>query len=292
MTRNILVTGSDGQLGSELQTLAGESQAPADWQWYFTDKDDLDITNAKAVDDFCEDKDINTIINCAAYTAVDKAESEEALADLINHQAAKNLATTAKAQQISLVHISTDYVFDGKNHQPYTEQDRPNPQSAYGRTKLAGEQAMQQINPANSMIIRTAWVYSSFGNNFVKTMLRLGAERDALNVVYDQIGSPTYARDLAAAIIAIIPQLDNCDVALYHYSNEGVCSWYDFAKTIFELAGVACTVNPIISAQYPTPAARPHFSVLDKAAIRSACGIGIPYWKDSLKDCLAIIADQ
>lgn len=286
MTRDILVTGGNGQLGSELQTLVTEKNVPGEWRWYFTDKDELDITDTKAVDDFCRDNNINTIINCAAYTAVDKAESEEALADLINHQAAKNLATTAKSQHISLVHISTDYVFDGKNHKPYTEQDRPNPQSAYGRTKLAGEQAMQQINPANSIIIRTAWVYSSFGNNFVKTMLRLGAERDALNVVYDQVGSPTCASDLAAAIIAIIPQLDNRDVAIYHYSNEGVCSWYDFAKAIFELAGVDCTVNPIISAQYPTPAARPHFSVLDKQEIKSSYNVTIPYWVDSLRNCL------
>lgn len=291
MTKRILVTGANGQLGNELQQQA--KTAPADWQWIFSDVDTLDITNLDAIEKLCQSENINTIINCAAYTAVDKAESDSSLADAINHQAVKHLASVSKQQGISLIHVSTDYVFDGANHKPYTENDLPCPINVYGKTKLDGELAMQAINPANSIIIRTAWVYSSFGNNFVKTMLRLGRERKELGVVSDQIGSPTYARDLAAAIVAIVPQLNNNSVELFHYTNEGVCSWYDFAHTIFELSGIGCAVNPINTSDYPTPAQRPHYSVLNKKALKNTFGITIPYWKDSLNDCLsALIADK
>lgn len=288
MPTNILVTGANGQLGSELCYLSINKPALCEnTQFFFADKATLNITNKKAVEAYCTSNGITHIINCAAYTAVDKAESEPELADAINHQAVKNIAEVAKARNIAVVHISTDYVFDGTNHKPYTEADAPNPQSVYGKTKLLGEQALQQINPANSIIIRTAWVYSSFGNNFVKTMLKLGKEREELNVVVDQIGTPTYARDLAEAILQIIPQLNNTNVQVYHYSNEGVCSWYDFAVAIFEIAGVDCKVNAIPSSEYPTPAARPFYSVLDKKEIKNLEPVvHINWWRHSLNDFL------
>ena len=227
---NILVTGGNGQLGSELKEIAPNYQ---DYNFLFTDVKDLDITNHTAVAAFIESNNITVIINCAAYTAVDKAESEPELADAINHLAVTNFAQIAKDKNIKLIHISTDYVFDGNNHKPYVETDTPNPQSVYGKTKLDGELAMQQINPANSIIIRTSWVYSKFGNNFVKTMLRLAETRDEISVVTDQVGTPTNAADLAKAILNILPQIKNEIVELFHYSNEGVCCWYDFAKTVF-----------------------------------------------------------
>lgn len=289
MPVNILVTGASGQLGSELHYLSeNKPELCANMQFFFADRHTLDISDKAAIESFCGSNAISHIVNCAAYTAVDKAESEPELADLINHLAVKNLAEVAKAQNIALVHISTDYVFDGTNHKPYTETDTPNPQSVYGKTKLLGEQALQQINPSNSIIIRTAWVYSSFGNNFVKTMLRLGKERDTLNVVADQIGTPTYARDLAAAILHIIPQLssDTKMVKVYHYSNQGVCSWYDFAKAIFEIADINCKVNAIASSDYPTPAKRPENSVLNGEKIQQAFGFVIHSWNESLQRCL------
>jgi dTDP-4-dehydrorhamnose reductase len=280
---NILVTGANGQLGSEIKALAPKY---TDYNFIFTDVADLDICNHKDVATFIEAKHVNAIINCAAYTAVDKAEEQQELSDKINHLAVANFAQLAKERHIKLLHISTDYVFDGTNHKPYLETDMPNPESVYGNTKLAGEQAMQAINPANSMIIRTAWVYSSYGNNFVKTMLRLGKDRDEINVVADQIGTPTHAADLAQAILSILPKLKNETVELFHFSNEGVCSWYDFAKAIFEIKGVDIKVNPIESTQYPTPAKRPFYSVLNKASIKATYQLDIPYWKDSLKRCL------
>ncbi|MDB4225923.1 dTDP-4-dehydrorhamnose reductase [bacterium] len=275
----ILITGSNGQLGSELRDLAPKYP---NYNFIFTDIEELDICNHTAVANFIEVNQINTIINCAAYTAVDKAEEQFEIADNINHLAVANFAQLAKDNNIKLIHISTDYVFDGTAHKPNTETDTPNPQSVYGKTKLAGETAMQQINPANSIIIRTSWVYSSFGNNFVKTMLRLGKERDELNVVADQIGTPTNAEDLAQAILTILPQIENTKVELFHYSNEGVCSWYDFAKAIFEIKNMAIKVNPIESSQYPTPAKRPFYSVLNKASIKEKYQLVIPYWKESL----------
>ena len=277
---NILVTGGNGQLGSELKEIA--SNYP-DYNFLFTDVKQLDITNHPAVAEFIKSNDITVIINCAAYTAVDKAESEPEISDAINHIAVANFAQIAKDNNIKLVHISTDYVFDGTNHKPYVEIDTPNPKSVYGKTKLDGELAMQQINPANSIIIRTSWVYSKFGNNFVKTMLRLVETRDEISVVADQVGTPTNAADLAKAILNILPQIKNETVELFHYSNEGVCSWYDFAKAIFEIKGLPIKVNPIESKQYPTPAARPFYSVLNKSKIKRDSQIQIPDWRGSLR---------
>jgi dTDP-4-dehydrorhamnose reductase len=294
-TKHILVTGSNGQLGSELRDLIEKfDQGESSWRqnsvFHFTDREILDITDNSAIEDFCEKNSVEVIINCAAYTAVDKAESEAETADRVNHLAVRSLSEIAKAKDIALIHISTDYVFDGKHYRPYDETHPGSPQSVYGQTKHDGEQAMLEINPKNSLIIRTSWVYSSFGNNFVKTMLRLGKERDELNVVSDQTGSPTYARDLAEAIIKIIARKDflqeKDSVKIFHYSNEGTCSWYDFAKAIFELAGIDCRVHPISTEAYPTPAARPHFSLLNSEKIKEAYGLSIPYWKDSLRECL------
>ena len=235
---------------------------------------------------FIEVNAIDTIINCAAYTAVDKAETDEIVADSINHLAVENFAKIAKEKGIKLIHISTDYVFDGKAYKPYLEIDAPNPQSVYGKTKLQGERAIQKINPGKTIIIRTSWVFSSHGNNFVKTMLRLGKERDELGVVSDQIGSPTYAGDLAKAILAILPKVTNDEVGIFHYANEGICSWYDFAKTIFELEGLQPKVNALESFQYPLPASRPFYSVLNKRKIKETYQLEVPHWKESLKLCL------
>jgi len=277
---NILVTGGNGQLGSELKEIA--SNYP-DYNFLFTDVKDLDITNHTAVAAFIKSNNINVIINCAAYTAVDKAESEPEISDAINHLAVANFAQIAKDNNIKLVHISTDYVFDGTNHKPYVETDTPNPKSVYGVTKLDGELAMQQINPANSIIIRTSWVYSKYGNNFVKTMLRLAETRDKISVVADQIGTPTNAADLADAILTILPKISNKTVEVFHYSNEGVCSWYDFAKTIFEIKEISIKVNPIETSQYLTPAVRPFYSVINKNKINIEYKLVKKYWIDSLK---------
>lgn len=276
---NILVTGGNGQLGSELKEL--ELKFPQ-YHFMFTNVEMLDICNHQAVAAFIEVNQITTIINCAAYTAVDKAEEQFELADKINHLAVANFAQIARDKNIQLVHISTDYVFDGTSHKPYTETVTPNPRSVYGKTKLDGELAMQKINPENSIIIRTSWVYSKFGNNFVKTMLRLGKEHKKLSVVADQIGTPTNAADLAKAILIILPKINNKTVDLFHYSNEGICSWYDFAKAIFEIGGLTLSVSPIETKDYPTPAKRPCYSVLNKRKIKEVYHIDIPYWKDSL----------
>jgi len=288
---NILVTGSHGQLGSELrflietQGLSGENE-----NFFFTDKKTLNIVEHQAVEQFIKDNDIDIIVNCAAYTAVDNAEENLIMADAINREAVKSLAEFSKKYNIKLIHISTDYLFDGNNYKPYTEDIQSNPQGVYSKTKLAGEQEIKQVKPANAIIIRTSWIYSSYGHNFVKTMLRLGKEKESLDIVYDQVGTPTYARDLARAILEIIHQSHNSseekDVEIYHYSNEGVCSWYDFAKAIFELSDIECKVNPIETHQYPTPAKRPHYSILNKAKIKNTFNIEIPYWRDSLLSCL------
>lgn len=285
---NILVTGSNGQLGSEIQELS--SHFP--YTFFFTCKEKLDITNEHALHSFIEAHAIHAIINCAAYTAVDKAESEEALADKINHQAVKYLASVAKEKNIKLIHISTDYVFNGTNYRPYLETDATNPQSIYGKTKLLGENALLHVKLPNSIIIRTSWVYSSYGANFVKTMLRLGKEKDALGVIYDQVGTPTYAKDLAKAILDILPLISTTQTEIYHYSNEGVCSWYDFAKEIMKMAKLTCKVNPIETAQYPTPAKRPHYSLLNKTKIKNDYTVDIPYWKDSLDECLKALGER
>lgn len=279
----ILVTGTNGQVGSELKEL---SSLYKQYEFFFIDRKIMDMSNPEAISNYFKDKTFYAIINCAAYTAVDKAEAEPELADLINHKAVEALARIAKEKNIKLIHISTDYVFDGKNYKPYLETDKVNPLNVYGKTKLAGEEAILSISPANSIIIRSSWVYSSFGNNFVKTMMRLGRERDSLNVVFDQIGTPTYAGDLAQAIMDLLPQIQNLKPSIYHYSNEGIASWYDFSKSIFELSEIECSVLPIGALHYPTPAARPHFSLLDKSLIKNQFNISIPYWRDSLLKCL------
>lgn len=280
---NVLVTGANGQLGSEIRALS--TYYPGN-NFMFTDFSQLDITNHADVKNFIEVNNTTVIINCAAYTAVDKAESDEVKANEINNLAVQNMAKIAKKKNVKLIHISTDYVFDGNGHQPYKEDDLPNPQNVYGKTKLEGEQAMQMINPDKSIIIRTSWVYSSFGANFVKTMLRLGSERNELGIIADQIGTPTYARDLARTILDILPKLENKSVEVYHFSNEGVCSWYDFAKAIFESEKTPIKVSPIETIDYPTPATRPFYSLMNKRKIKETFELDIPYWKDSLKVCL------
>jgi len=289
MSKHILVTGANGQLGSELYALT-EQNSYDELYFHFTDKENLDITNKSKIEDFCKENNIRVIVNCAAYTAVDKAEDDVENADAINHLAVKSMAEIARSQSIQLIHISTDYVFDGSNSIPYIEEDNVNPQGIYGKTKLDGENAMIAVCPEKSMIIRTSWVYSRFGNNFVKTMLRLGKQRDELGVIFDQVGTPTYAKNLAESILDIIQsqrEYEPNSVEIYHYSNEGVCSWYDFAKTIFELSNISCNVNPITTEQYPTPAKRPHYSILNKTKIKKDFKLDIPYWKDALTVCLS-----
>ena len=287
-TYNILVTGSMGQLGSEIKELASKYS----YNFFFTDRNNIDITSKDSIKEFCQTNSINVIINCAAYTAVDKAQSDIENADLVNRKAVKKLALVSQELNIKLIHISTDYVFDGKNFKPYCEEFQTNPQSIYGKTKLDGENEMRDINPKNSIIIRTSWIYSYYGNNFVKTMLRLGKEKEELGVIFDQIGTPTYAKDLAKIILDIVPQIDNQKVEIYNYSNEGVLSWYDFAKEIMKMAKLNCKVNPIETYQYPTPAKRPHFSLLNKSKIKQKFNIEIPYWKDGLDDCLKRLGER
>ncbi len=279
--KRILVTGANGQLGNEMQILAAEN---VQHEYFFTDVDTLDICNEKAIADYVKENRIDVIVNCAAYTAVDRAEDNEALCDKLNHWAPGSLATAAEECGASLIQISTDYVFDGTAHLPYTETVEPCPNSVYGRTKLAGEQlAMERCS--RTMIIRTAWLYSCFGNNFVKTMLRLGRERESLGVVFDQIGTPTYARDLAQAIFAAINQ--GIVPGIYHFSDEGVCSWYDFTVAIHRLAGITdCKVSPLHTNEYPAKAPRPNYSVLDKTKIKKTFGIAIPHWEESLAVCI------
>ena len=287
-TYNILVTGSMGQLGSEIKELASKYS----YNFFFTDRNNIDITSKDSIKEFCKTNNINVIINCAAYTAVDKAQSDEINADLINRKAVKKLALVSEELNIKLIHISTDYVFDGKNFKPYVEEFQTNPQSIYGKTKLDGENEIRDINPLNSIIIRTSWVYSYYGNNFVKTMLRLGKEKEELGVIFDQVGTPTYAKDLAITILNIVPQIENSKVEIYNYSNEGVLSWYDFAKEIMKMAKLNCKINPIETYQYPTPAKRPHFSLLNKSKIKSKFNLEIPYWKDGLDDCLKRLGER
>jgi dTDP-4-dehydrorhamnose reductase len=276
----ILVTGANGQLGSELQVLSKLQQID---EFFFTDVEELDITNHEAVKMYLIENKINTIVNCAAFTAVDNAEDNFDLCDKINHLSVLNFAILAKELGLKLIHVSTDYVFDGEKNTPYNEEDVPNPKSVYGSTKLAGENAILKIAPKNTIIIRTSWVYSSFGNNFIKTMLRLSKERGTINVIADQVGTPTYAKDLAEAILVLNTSLENNIPNILHYSNEGVCSWYDFAKAIFEIKGIDCMVNPIDTESYLTRAKRPNYSLLNKAKIKQTYKITIPYWRDSLK---------
>lgn len=279
--KNILITGANGQLGNEMRLLA---EVNKEYTYFFTDVAELDICDEQAVMSFVVDHQIDIIVNCAAYTAVDKAEDNKELCDKLNHIAPGYLAKAIQARGGYLVQVSTDYVFDGTAHIPYTEEQPTCPDSVYGITKLGGElEAMKYC--ANTMIIRTAWLYSTFGNNFVKTMLRLGREKDALGVIFDQIGTPTYARDLAVAIFAAIHK--GIVPGIYHFSNEGVCSWYDFTQMIHHLAGIEnCKLRPLHTEEYPTKAKRPHYSVLDKTKIKNVYGIEIPYWVDSLKECI------
>ena len=278
---NILITGCNGQLGNEIQLLEKENPQH---QWFNTDVQELDITNVDAVRLFVQEHQIDGIVNCAAYTAVDKAEDNEELCTKLNAEAPAYLAKAIGDRGGWMIQISTDYVFDGSKHTPYVEDDDTCPNSVYGRTKLVGELNVQKFCEC-SMVIRTAWLYSTFGNNFVKTMIRLGKERPELGVIFDQIGTPTYARDLAIAIMTAIDK--GIVPGVYHFSNEGVISWYDFAKAIHRMAGItSCHVRPLHTAEYPTPANRPHYSVLDKTKIKQTYGIEIPYWEESLKDCI------
>lgn len=279
--KNILVTGANGQLGNALKAVA--TQYP-DFQLLYTDKDTLDITSPEAVDAYFSGQTIDVVINCAAYTAVDKAETEEEAAFQLNFQAPLILAEAAAKYNSAFIHISTDYVFDGHHYRPYTETNETSPQSIYGASKLRGEAAVLGYHP-NAIIIRTSWLYSRYGVNFVLRMQELMKEKESLNVVYDQVGTPTYAPDLAAAILTILQHPEPAG-GIYHYSNEGVASWYDFAIAIKGLTGASCRISPVTSEQYPTAAKRPAYSVLNKEKIKSVFGITIPYWKDSLAVCL------
>ena len=280
----ILITGCNGQLGNEMQLL--EKSHPQH-TFYNTDVQELDITDREAICRFVEENEIDGIVNCAAYTAVDKAEDNSEPCDLLNHVAPGYLAEAIEKRGGWMIQVSTDYVFDGTKYRPYVESDPVCPNSVYGNTKLAGEEAVQK-GCSKSMIIRTAWLYSTFGNNFVKTMIRLGKEKPELGVIFDQIGTPTYARDLAVAIFAAIEQ--GVVPGIYHFSNEGVISWYDFTKAIHRLASITdCKVRPLHTSEYPTPAHRPHYSVLDKTKIKQTYGIEIPYWEESLSECVAAL---
>jgi len=278
---NILITGCNGQLGNEMQLL--EKDYPQH-EWYNTDVQELDISNQLAVEQFVAENMIDGIVNCAAYTAVDKAEDNKELATTLNTVAPAYLAAAVEKRGGWMIQISTDYVFNGTKHTPYVETDTPSPDSVYGSTKLAGELGVTKFCK-RSMIIRTAWLYSTFGNNFVKTMIRLGKEKQELGVIFDQIGTPTYARDLAVAIMTAINK--GIVPGVYHFSNEGVISWYDFTKAIHRIAGITtCHVRPLHTAEYPTPANRPHYSVLDKTKFKQTYGIEIPYWEESCEACI------
>lgn len=284
---NILVTGCNGQLGNEIQLLEKEYK---EYQFFNTDVEQLDITDDKAIENFVREHEIDGIINCAAYTAVDKAESNKDLCTRLNTEAPAYLAIAVEARGGWLVQISTDYVFDGTKHTPYVEADQPCPDSVYGNTKLAAELAVRKLCK-RTLIIRTAWLYSTFGNNFVKTMIKLGREKKELGVIFDQIGTPTYARDLAKTIMTAIEE--GIQPGIYHYSNEGVISWYDFTKAIHRIAGItSCHVKPLHTSEYPTPAKRPAYSVLDKTKIKETYDIEIPYWEESLADCIASLDNQ
>ena len=284
--KRILITGANGQLGNEMRVLSEEYPEHA---YFFTDVAELDICNEQAVMDFVKANGIHTIVNCAAYTAVDNAEDHVEFCTRLNADAVGYLAKSAEANGAEFIQISTDYVFDGTAHVPYQETDPTCPESVYGSTKLEGERnALAYCSRA--MVIRTAWLYSTFGNNFVKTMIRLGKERDSLGVISDQIGTPTYARDLARAIFEAIRQ--GVVPGVYHFSNEGVCSWYDFAKAIHRLAGITtCQVKPLHTSEYPAKAKRPHYSVLDKSKIKATYGMEVPYWMESLEECIEALSD-
>lgn len=280
----ILITGSHGQLGNEMQLAA--TRFPA-FKFIYTDVEDLDICDKASLDVFVKVNAVNIIVNCAAYTAVDKAEDDVELCYKINAEAVRNIGEVAHQNGLKVVHVSTDYVFDGTNYVPYTEDQPVCPATVYGKSKLAGEQALMETCE-HAVILRTAWLYSSFGNNFVKTMMKLGAERDSLNVIFDQIGTPTYAADLADTILKMLSH-ETFVPGIYHFSDEGVCSWYDFTKTIHRMADITCDVRPIETKDFPARTPRPHYSVLNKAKIKSTYGIIIPHWEESLERCIGIL---
>ncbi len=284
MSKTILVTGANGQLGNEMRRVAESSND----RYIFTDVAELDITNYDAISAIVSSEGVNVIVNCAAYTNVDKAEDDEALANLLNNTAAGYLAKAAKEANATLIHVSTDYVFDGSNHIPYTEDQPTKPIGVYGKTKLAGEISVAESS-CNYIIIRTSWLYSKWGGNFVKTMQRLTSERDTLSVIFDQVGTPTYAGDLADAIGTIISTDQLAKSGTYHFSNEGVCSWYDFATIIAEKSGNSCDITPIHSDEFPAKVTRPHYSVLDKTKFKATFGVKIPYWTESLQRCIDIL---
>ncbi len=279
-----LVVGALGQLGTEIHNILQDKAT-------YVDINELDITNEEAVKKYLTDNDFEVVINCSAYTAVDKAEDEPEKCELVNYQGVANLAKYAK----SLIHVSTDYVFDGSQNVPYIEADTVNPISVYGKTKLKGELAIKEY-AKKSIIIRTAWLYSPYGNNFVKTMIKLGKTRDELKVIFDQSGTPTYAKDLAKAIVSILESDKFKTTAemneIYHFSNEGVCSWYDFAVSIMEYSNLSCKVIPIETFEYPTKAVRPQYSVLNKKKIKQDFGITIPHWQTSLKECITRLSEE
>ena len=281
---NILITGCRGQLGNELQLQ--EAKHPSH-QFFNTDVEELNICDQAAVDAYVAENQIDGIINCAAYTAVDKAESDKEKCTTLNTVAPAYLANAVEQRGGWIIQISTDYVFNGKGYLPYKEEDTPSPDSVYGSTKLASELGVSKFCK-NAMVVRTAWLYSTFGHNFVKTMIRLGMERKEIGVVADQVGTPTYARDLASALLTIVEK--GIKPGVYHYTNEGVASWYDFTKAIHRIYGIqGCNVKPLHTDEYPTPAKRPHYSILDKTKIKKAFGIEIPHWEESLKDCIELL---
>ena len=282
--KTILITGSNGQLGNEMQQTSLRYNT---FNYLFTDVAELDICDKAALEAYVLENKVNIIVNCAAYTAVDKAEDDQELCYKINRDAVKNIGEVAAKHHVKVVHVSTDYVFDGTNYIPYTEEMLVCPASVYGKSKLEGENALMQVCE-QAVIIRTSWLYSSFGGNFVKTMIKLGTERDTLNVIFDQVGTPTYAADLANTIFQVVSS-EKFVPGIYHFSNEGVCSWYDFTKTIHRMAGISCDVCPIETKDYPTRTPRPHYSVLNKAKIKSTYGISIPYWEESLRKCIDIL---
>lgn len=280
MPRNILVTGAKGQLGLSLQKIITTQTC---YNFFFTDKDEADITNESALSDLFKTKEFYAVLHFAAYTAVDKAESEKDLCKAINTDATATIARLCETYSTKLLVISTDFVFDGSKTTPYLPSDKPNPLSVYGKTKYEGEQMALQ-NCKHCLVIRTSWLYSEYGNNFVKTMLRLGNERKELGVVFDQTGTPCYASDLAKVVLLCLDK--DFEGQILHFSNEGVCSWYDFAKKIMRLGGIDCKVKPIRSEDYPTAAQRPAYSVLDKSDIKQLLGIEIPHWEESLEYCI------
>ena len=290
----ILIAGKNGQLGKSIHKLVANTKQTD--EFFFVGREELDLGNPDNISNYFDNNKFDIIINCAAYTAVDKAEEEQDLANQVNHLAVKQLAEIINKQKSKLMHISTDYVFDGESDKPYIETDETNPINVYGKTKLAGEKALQKAMPTNAVIIRTSWLYSEFGNNFVKTMLRLSQERDELNIVSDQVGSPTYATDLARALLEIISkknyQSKEQSTEIYHYSNKGEISWYKFAKKTFELVNIKCSVNPITTNRYPTPAQRPKNTLMNKDKISHRFDMDTLDWRRSLKSCIKILKEK